>query len=239
MELNILGSNSCGNCYILTDTQGNSLIIEAGVHTSKIYEALDFDLSKVVGCLVTHEHGDHAKSAGALHYGGVPVYASEGTIKKVGLNTTDFLISEKWFNSIHPFKVLPFEIEHDAAQPLGFLIYHEEMGYTLFLTDTYVLSYNFTGLNNIIIEANYCQNIIENRPIQHKDRVIENHMSIQNCLFTLNNLDLKKVNNIVLIHLSDGNSNSAEFKEKVEKATLKNVTIAKKDLKMNFNRTPF
>ena len=62
MKLNILGSDSrTGNCYILENDK-EALVIECGVSFDKIKKALNFKLSKVCGCIVTHGHGDHAKA---------------------------------------------------------------------------------------------------------------------------------------------------------------------------------
>ena len=60
MELKVLGSSSSGNCYIL-DNGSEALIIEAGIRFMEVKKALDFNISKVVGCLITHWHNDHAK----------------------------------------------------------------------------------------------------------------------------------------------------------------------------------
>jgi len=47
------------------------------------------------------------------------------------------------------------------------------------------------------------------------------------------------VNNIVLIHLSDGNSDEAFFKDETERITGKNVTVARAGIVLDFNKTPF
>jgi hypothetical protein len=51
--------------------------------------------------------------------------------------------------------------------------------------------------------------------------------------------DLSAVNNIVLIHLSDCNSNALEFQQGIKKATGKTVHIANKLMILKFNKTPF
>jgi phosphoribosyl 1,2-cyclic phosphodiesterase len=56
MELKVLGSSSVGNCYLLVG-QESTLIIEAGVRFHLVKKALNFDLTKVVGVLVSHSHG--------------------------------------------------------------------------------------------------------------------------------------------------------------------------------------
>ena len=59
MKLKVLGSNSLGNCYIL-ENKDEALIIEAGIKFAKVKESLNYNISKIVGCLVSHEHNDHA-----------------------------------------------------------------------------------------------------------------------------------------------------------------------------------
>lgn len=60
MKLKVLGSSSAGNCYVL-DNGNEALILEAGVAFAKVKKALGFNLRKVAGCLITHQHNDHAK----------------------------------------------------------------------------------------------------------------------------------------------------------------------------------
>ena len=60
MKLVVLGSSSSGNCYVL-DAGNEALILEAGIRLNEVKKVLGFNIRKVVGCLITHQHGDHAK----------------------------------------------------------------------------------------------------------------------------------------------------------------------------------
>ena len=55
MKLKVLGSGSAGNCYLLQNEK-EILIIECGISYKKILQRLNFNLSSVVGCLISHEH---------------------------------------------------------------------------------------------------------------------------------------------------------------------------------------
>lgn len=55
MILNICGSSSLGNTYIL-ESKGQYLILESGVSFKEVLRAIDFDISKVVGVCVSHSH---------------------------------------------------------------------------------------------------------------------------------------------------------------------------------------
>jgi len=78
----------------------------------------------------------------------------------------------------------------------------------------------------------------ENPKFLH-DRVITSHMSLDNCKGMLGANDLTAVNNIVLIHLSDGNSDARRFKKEVEEQTGKTVHVAEAGMVLDFNKTPF
>lgn len=244
MQLKVISSSSAGNCYIL-ENEKEALIIEAGVRFEKIKQALNFKLGKVVACLVTHEHGDHAKSVKDVLAAGIKVFASSGTHKAIGSFAHHNAIVNYRTNIMGGFQFKPFEVKHDAAEPVGYLINHADCGNVLFLTDSYYSEYTFSGLNNVIIEANYCQNILDERlssgasPAILRDRVIQSHMSIDTCIDMLRANDLTQVNNIVLIHLSDKNSSAEQFKRRVQESTGKTVHVADVNQVINFNRTPF
>ncbi len=245
MNLKVIGTGSKGNCYIL-ENDSEALIIEAGVNIKAIKQALNFNVNKVVGCIVSHEHMDHAKSINELLKTGISTYASKGTFSSLNIeNHRAIPIENKRLVNIGKFKVMPFDVQHDAAEPFGFIIKHSECGNILFLTDTFYCAYTFNNLNNILIETNYSKKIIDAKvkagasPEFLRNRIIKSHMSLENCLKMLKANDLSKVNNIVLIHLSDSNSNEVEFKDTVELATNKTVTVANNGISINFNKTPF
>ncbi len=248
MQLHVINSNSKGNAYILSNER-EALLIECGVRFDRIKIALEHKISKVVGCIVTHEHGDHCKGVGNVLKAGIDVYAHVETHKAMGTFThhrAKFAVSTKAFKC-GSFKILPFAVKHDEAVKgsLGYLINHPECGNVLFMTDLYYTEYVFPNLNNIIIEANYCQEILDNHRANGtakqflQDRVIASHMSLQNCKETLLANDLTNVNNIVLIHLSDRNSDAKRFQKEIQQATGKMVYVADAGMAIDFNSQPF
>lgn len=245
MILKILGSGSSGNCYIF-ENETSALILECGVRIKEIKQALNFNLSKVAGALVSHEHLDHSKSAFEVMQAGINVHCSQGTADAMGLSSHRLRIMKKMTKyHIGQFQVMPFDVKHDCKEPFGFIINHPGCGNVLFVTDSFYVPHVFKNLNNIIVEANYCPKIVKERLDNDKlhgkvrDRVIESHMSIVTCKELLKANDLTAVNNIVLIHLSDGNSNAADFKKQVEDVTGKTVHIAEKNMEINLSKTPF
>lgn len=248
MKLFILGSSSSGNAYLLqSETTGQVLAIEAGIRFSKVKKALDFNIGSIAGCIISHEHGDHAKYAHEYVKACIPVYTSMGTAQATGLVGSSFVhtLHSSEPCTIGDFKVIPFDVEHDAAEPFGYLIRHHECGDVLFATDTYYLKYRFPGLSNMLLECNYRQDILDHNieaglvSPAIRARIIKSHMSYDTCLETLQANDLSKINNIVLIHLSSDNSHADEFVAGISKATGKHVLAAAKDMVIDFNKTPY
>ena len=64
-------------------------------------------------------------------------------------------------------------------------------------------------------------------------------MNLSTCKELLQANDLSKVNNIVLIHLSDSNSNAKQFQQEITATTGKKVYVAEAGLTIDFNKQPF
>lgn len=253
MRLLVLGSSSSGNGYLLrSETTGEVLALEAGIRFDRVKKALDFDIGRIVGCCVTHEHGDHAKYVPDMLQSWINVCMSHGTAEALGLLQPEGgrRVPCAWIKpfekfSLGGFDIMPFPVQHDAAEPFGYLIRHPECGCVLFATDTYYLRYRFNGLSNILIECNYSLDILRDNMragrIDHKryERTVKSHMSFSTCRETLLANDLSKVNNIVLVHLSADNSNAADFVQGIREATGKNVVAATTGLDISFNKTPY
>ncbi|KOA94259.1 MBL fold metallo-hydrolase [Clostridium botulinum] len=234
MKLKVLGSGSSGNCYLLQNEK-ESLIIECGLPYKTILKGLNFDLSNIVGCLVSHEHKDHSKGVKDLIRNGIDVYSSKGTFEAMAITSyrAKKIENEKLIK-IGKFIVLPFKAEHDAAEPLGFLIKHNEMGKLLFITDSYYCKYRFNNLKHILVECNYSSDILNERkvPKKLKDRIVKSHFELENVKEFLKCIDLEESREIILIHLSDGNSNAIRFQEEIAALTGKPTYIASEGLEL-------
>jgi phosphoribosyl 1,2-cyclic phosphodiesterase len=234
MLLKVLGSGSKGNCYLLQGEK-ETLMLECGLPYKTILKGLDFNLSNVIGCLITHEHKDHSKAVDELTSYGITAYASMSTFDTLGIkgHRIKSIVADKLFK-LGEFIILPLEAQHDAAEPLSFIIQHKEFGKLLFITDSYYCKYKFNELDHILIECNYSMEILKEKelPKSLKSRIIKSHFELENVKEFLKSNDLSKVKDITLVHLSDSNSNAAEFKEEIEKLTGKPVYIADKGLEL-------
>ncbi len=246
MRFIALSSDSTGNGYLLKAASGEILIIEAGVKLAKIKKALDFDLTRIAGCIVSHSHTDHAKCLPEYHNAGIRCYINANTAETwlKGRQSGIAILREKEQLTIGEFLIKPFALEHDVEN-FGYLIHHYESGMTCFITDTHYCRYTFAGLTNILIEANYSSEIIDQKLLSGagslyvRNRVLTYHMEFETTKEFLRANDLQKVNNIVLLHLSMGNSNKAQFIKEITDLTGKQVHVAEEGLNIEFNKTAF
>ena len=156
MIIRPIASGSSGNAYYISDGK-SSLLLDAGIPLARIQAGCGYCVSKLSGCLITHAHSDHVKSAKNLAKLGVNIYTSQGTIDMANLNghRINRVKALEQFEA-GTFTILPFDVEHDVPEPLGFLVYSKETKEKLlYLTDTYYIRYIFKGLTHILIEANY------------------------------------------------------------------------------------
>ena len=247
MTLLVLGSSSAGNAYLLTATNGERLLIECGVRHTELLRAMDFDLANLSGCLLSHEHGDHAREVRWVTGRRIPLYCSHGTAEALGIDEDPMLrpLTSKRPVQIGSFSVLPFSVQHDAREPLGYLVEHREMGRLAFITDSYLLSFRLPKVTHWMIECNYSQALIEERlasgalhPAQYK-RTLKSHMSLDACRTTLLRHDLRTARQVILLHLSDGNADEALCLRTIHDATGLPTAVASPHLQLNIDKTPF
>lgn len=228
INVKCLASGSAGNAYAVDDGE-SVLLLEAGLPAKKILSGFLDLLPRVAGCLVTHEHGDHACGAVGLAGRGIDLYATAGTFAGITGNVPTHRRHEAKAGvqfRIGSWIVLPFETEHDAAEPVGYLLYslvtQEKL---LFATDTYYIPNTFRGLNVVMVECNYSRDLLEDNiragrvPGLLKNRLLRSHFSLDNVKAFLAANDLDECRKIYLLHLSGGNSDPERFKREIQELT--------------------
>lgn len=226
MQIKIMASGSSGNAYRISDGQ-TELLLDAGIPIKPLREGCDFRLSRLGGCFITHCHQDHAKAAKDLAKIGVNIYTSAGTAEACGLagHRIRRVISLEPI-TVGTFTVLPFDVQHDAPEPLGFLFESTATGEKLvYFTDTFYLKYKFTGLTHIMAECNHDDDSIRRAvdaghvPIERLPRLYKSHMSLEHLQEILNANDLTHVRQIYLLHLSGYNSDAERYKRTIQQQT--------------------
>ena len=243
----VLGSGSSGNCYIL-DNGKEALVIEAGLPIGEVKQALDWKVNRIAGVVVSHCHGDHAGHLSEFLENGIKAFIPTEMIKD------DKDISTVSLRPLEPkktafageFAILPLRAYHDVSC-LAYVINHKDIGRLLFVTDTMMFPYSFKGLNHIMIEANYDDKVLlENiyaglTPPVQRDRLMHTHFEISQTIAAVKQQDLSEVAEIVLMHLSDSNSSSNDFAERMASATGVPTYIARKGLilELGNNEKPY
>jgi len=229
MKLITINSNSSGNAYAL-DSGSEILLLEAGCRMPDVKRAINYRYPDIVGCIVTHRHGDHAKFATEYARFGVQVYGNKDLADNKQFLYGKYTVCRDGITTkIGSFSVCPFANFHDVPI-FGYLIHHPQMGTMLFSTDSYKIGSTITGINHFLIEANYEDSILKenvrNGSISkaQSDRIMLSHMSLNYCIRYLRDClagsgsPASTTRTITLCHLSERNSDPELFRSTVAAA---------------------
>lgn len=244
MKLTCLASSSSGNAYYIElerkDQESVKLLVECGLKYQELNKKLvgnGLDLNSIDAVLITHGHNDHSIARNDLIKRGKKVFANQFMASS---KETTLTHGESKYIA-HNCMVTPFSVEHDVEDPLGFVI-QTDVETILFVTDFKYFKSNLSNIkfDYIMIESNYDGRVIHfalenaknsnNRAeIVRYERIVHSHMSISNCIKTLNSLDLTKCKAIILMHLSDRHANELLFKKRVQEETKTSCFVCKKN----------
>lgn len=235
-----LFSGSSGNA-ILISSGITKILVDAGVSGRRIEDALRCigeDIKNIKGILLTHEHTDHTAGAGILsRKHSIPVYATEPTFAAGGDRLGSIqsrhmrIISKKGFY-IDDLLIEPFEIPHDAADPVGFCIscgarkiaVATDLGY---FPKSIELSLHTCDL--VVLEANHDINLLATGRYPHalKERIKSRrgHLSNDDAAEATLRLACAGVTSVLLGHLSqENNSEQLAFRTVTDKLISQGIT---------------
>lgn len=232
LKIDCFASGSSGNLYQVDDGR-TKILLECGIPYRQIQKYLDFKVGDIEACLVTHEHSDHCKAVNEMLMRGTNCYMSSGTAEALGIkyDPSTCLIPDKGTALIGTWQVTAFSTQHDAAEPLGFLLDNSK-DRILYATDTYYLKYRFPACTVMMIECNHSYEIVDRRVAAGSlnktlaKRLTKSHMSLENLVEFLKANDLSRLREIYLIHLSDANSDERLFQRKIAALTGVPVYVA-------------
>lgn len=190
MRVWTFASGSDGNCF-LVESEGTRLLVECGRPLREIVRYLEharLTPAELDGILLTHAHGDHARSARSVSDRfGVPVYASQGTLDSRTLYDAPLgrVVASGAPFQVGEILVRPFAVPHDCREPLGFR-FESHSGQVCITTDLgWVpdsVRAHFADLDLLVLEANYDPHLLASGryPARLKARVAGYHGHLSN-----------------------------------------------------------
>lgn len=255
MKFRCCGTGSTGNCYSLISSSGEILLVECGVKRwNHILKMIDYKVSDVSGCILTHQHFDHCYNMKNVLDAGIQIYTNDKTVKNMNIRTSELMkgVPERYPFRVGSFIVTPFELPHTTYDKeakmlipcpnFGYLVEHEEMGKLLYLTDFEYCRYKFKSMeiNHLVIGCNYCEELIDrnNPKWEHQ---ITGHCSLSTCKQFIKKKLTESLKTVTLVHLSSDASDAGkmfkEIKEVVGDDVL--VQIGRAGLEVDLNLCPF
>lgn len=224
MKLLSIASGSSGNC-IAVGSDNTLILIDAGISKKRIEDGLNrngFTLRDVSGILITHEHSDHIGGLGVVSRKyNIPIYTSGGTAEAIKECKTLGHIDESLFNvvtgdesfSIGDLTINPFNISHDAAEPLAYRVSGGKNSVAVATDmgtyDDYIVS-NLQNLDALLLEANHDIRMLQtgSYPYYLKQRILSNkgHLSNEASGRLLSSVLHDNIKHIYLGHLSKENN---------------------------------
>jgi len=220
MKFVSLGSGSKGNATIVSSGKTN-LMIDCGFGIKEASQRLGkvgLDPTKINALLLTHEHSDHVKGAGAfVRRYKTPIWATVGTIRKAKLGeipALHYINSNVGSFQIADIKVTPYTIPHDAIEPCQyyFTANHKKMA---ILTDVGFITphiiESLQNLNALLLEFNHDIDLLNKGPYPRslKNRVAGKmgHLNNNQAALLLQEINHTGLKTLVLGHLSEQNNN--------------------------------
>lgn len=220
MTIQILGSDSSGNAYVLEDVEGNQLLLECGIKYEKICEHIDFERLDCV--VISHEkHRDHSLSMKDFEEACIDIYSP--------LNLKDIKIV-----SLDNWNIVPFPCTHNV-ECFGYIIHNKaENKSCIFATDTTSLpQIADRPFDCMMFECNYnYDKVIENSRLgKLNNDGYKNHMALEVLVEWLKTRH-NKPKHLVAIHLSNNGNIDKELAINELKQYGENVCLAKKGVKI-------
>ena len=224
MKFCTLFSGSSGNATYV-EAGGTELLVDAGMSMRALEQALrcvGSSLHTISAICITHEHTDHVRGLGVLaRKYAIPIYGTKGTLQEIKKIKGLGEYPEELLHSVLPdvkftvgdMDVLPFHIDHDAADPVAYRI---QSGNKSIAVATDLGHYNqytidhLLDLDAVLLESNHDLRMLETGPYPYylKRRIMGDfgHLSNENAGRLLNCILSGKMKHILLGHLSQENN---------------------------------
>ena len=222
MQIHILASGSTGNA-VFVQMGATKILIDAGISNRRIEKGLaelGVNISELAGILITHEHNDHINGLDVMvRKYKIPVYTRGRTWERIGCAANLPIECIKQIEdhfTVGETEIEPFSISHDAADPVGFCLYHQQKKIVI-ATDlgmvTPVIEKALTGADLMVLESNHDIDMLNNGPypqfLKQRIRSSKGHLSNWQAAQVLARIPHKTGTRVMLAHLSQHNNHPA------------------------------
>ena len=216
VRLSALGSGSKGNALVLSCGDG-SIIVDVGFSRKETccrLRTLGLNAEEIKAALLTHEHDDHSKGCRVFcDEFDIPLCTSSLTANflrkkgKLPVRVLEFEPGREF--QIGGFGVEPFAVQHDAVNPVGFVIRREglKIGIATDLGDINMLAMQrLSDCDALVLESNYDAQMLRDsdRQLYLKRRILGRHGHLDNmaACAALDYLLTPRTQLLLLAHLS-------------------------------------
>lgn len=215
MFVRCIGTGSSGNSYALYDNDGKILLLDLGLARKEILKGIDFNVSDVAGAVVSHEHGDHAKAVKDFENMGIPIFAPYRSLDPMSFKDSSQVKVQAFDLTDKNGKFMHTNNDGSECPCFGFLIEHEDMGKLLYITDTELVKWRFSGINHILISCNYQKKYISDSA--KRTHVLRGHMELETVKDFIRANKSNSLRTVILCHLSGDSANPEECLSEVQK----------------------
>ncbi|HJW08996.1 MAG TPA: MBL fold metallo-hydrolase [Holophagaceae bacterium] len=226
MHYAALASGSAGNCHAFGDGE-RTLLIDAGLSLKQVRERLldlGMDPGTVKAVAITHEHSDHIGAVGVMVRNTDWAFLATAETRRAVEAAQGVIPSHRWIEvrAGHAldwagWRLLPFALPHDAADPVAWRVEAPVEGRTLAMavvTDlghpTALVADHCADLDLLVLEANHDIDMLRegDYPAQLKARILSRvgHLSNAAMAELLAQVCGPRLKQVVLAHLSESNN---------------------------------
>ena len=219
LDITILGSGSSGNATLVSDGETRVLVDVglSGRETARRLRECGLEPDRVSAIVISHEHGDHCRGLVPFVKSlGVPVFMTANALAASAIELEPRRVEQ--IRSGIPFDIngiqfTPFDVPHDAADPIAFTIERRGVKAGIVVDLGYIsnlVAERLRGCDCVVLESNHDLQMLRVGPYPWalKQRVMSRrgHLSNESVARYLANEFDGRARHVVLAHLSRKNN---------------------------------
>lgn len=239
MILKTIATGSSGNCHALIH-ESEILLLDLGLTAKEIKRGIDYRISDVVGAVVTHHHKDHSKSVKDFERMGIPIFKPYEPEYGIRLKKASKFVAKAFDLTDLNGHFMHTNADGKECPCYGFLITHPDMGKILYITDTELVKWRFSGINHILISCNYQNKYVDDNDAK-RNHVLRGHMELDTVKQFVDANKSDALRNVILCHMSQENADPEECAQEVKEVAGAgvNVDYARPGFDVELSEFPF